>query len=98
MDQFRLQRLNPILHAKIGRQHFCIDTNDLNELIKLDRLTPVLIKCGNGRFTCPAQDVIHWIDIIDSQRKLAEAIIATQKPGSMTIETDYVRSVEMVLT
>jgi hypothetical protein len=28
------------------------------------RLTPVLVRCGGCRFTAPAQDVQHLIDII----------------------------------
>lgn len=29
-----------------------------------DRLRPVLVRCGNGRFTCAAQDAKHFMDII----------------------------------
>jgi hypothetical protein len=29
------------------------------------RLTPLLVRCGGGRFTCPAQDVKHFIAIIE---------------------------------
>lgn len=30
------------------------------ELAKLDRLFPVLVRCGGGRFTCGAQDYSHF--------------------------------------
>lgn len=30
---------------------------DLPQLIALDRLQPVLVRCGGARFTCPAQDL-----------------------------------------
>jgi hypothetical protein len=29
------------------------------------RLTPLLVRCGSGRFTCPAQDVKHFVAIIE---------------------------------
>lgn len=32
------------------------------------RLTPVLVRCGGCRFTCPAQDAAHLIDIITRER------------------------------
>lgn len=28
------------------------------------RLVQVLVRCGNGRFVCPAQDAQHFINII----------------------------------
>lgn len=34
---------------------------DLPELIKLDRLCPLLVRIGGGRFTCAAQDLEHLI-------------------------------------
>lgn len=30
------------------------------------RLTPVLVRCGAGRFTAPAQDVRHFIAAIEA--------------------------------
>lgn len=34
---------------------------DLPDLIKLDRLCPLLVRIGGGRFTCAAQDLEHLI-------------------------------------
>lgn len=31
------------------------------------RLTPLLVRCGGGRFTCPAQDVAHFIGLVERQ-------------------------------
>lgn len=36
----------------------------LAELVKLDRLCSVLIRCGGCRLTCPAQDVKHLIECV----------------------------------
>jgi hypothetical protein len=37
---------------------------DMPELIALDRLCPVLVRCGACRFTCAAQDCAHLITAI----------------------------------
>lgn len=39
---------------------------DLAELIKLDRLFPVLVRCGGKRFTCAAQDCAEMIKAIEA--------------------------------
>jgi hypothetical protein len=31
------------------------------------RLCMVLVRCGNGRFACPAQDAQHFVDIITKE-------------------------------
>lgn len=31
------------------------------------RLTQVLVRCGNGRFVCAAQDVKHFVSIIERE-------------------------------
>lgn len=31
------------------------------------RLVKVLVRCGCGRFVCPAQDVMHFADIIENE-------------------------------
>lgn len=41
-----------------------LDEKSLGELVKRDRLAPVIVRCGGGRFTCPAQDAKHFIQII----------------------------------
>ena len=41
-----------------------MDEESLNDFVKKDRLAPVLVRCGGGRFTCPAQDAKHFIRII----------------------------------
>jgi hypothetical protein len=48
------------------QQHGFITAAQLTELAAdpQARLTPVLIRCGGCRFTCPAQDAKHLIAII----------------------------------
>lgn len=33
-----------------------------------DKLRQVLVRCNGGRFLCPAQDVRHFMDIIDKEK------------------------------
>ena len=40
--------------------------NDLPELVKENRFQQVLIRCGNGRFVTPAQDVENFVRIINN--------------------------------
>jgi len=37
---------------------------DLPEIIAHKPLQPLLVRCGNGRFVCPAQDLEHFTGII----------------------------------
>lgn len=53
-----------ISELKIHNYGF-ITKSDLPGIIAEDRLHPVLVRCGCGRFTCPAQDVEHFIAIIE---------------------------------
>ncbi len=51
------------------RSHGFMREADVEELTKIARLHPVLVRCGNGRFTCPAQNVIHFIAAIEAGGK-----------------------------
>jgi hypothetical protein len=46
-----------------------LDEKSLGDLAKRDRLAPVLVRCGGGRFTCPAQDAKHFIQIITEHKE-----------------------------
>jgi len=37
----------------------------LPHVIEANRLEPLLVRCGGGRFICPAQDVSHFIGLIE---------------------------------
>lgn len=36
----------------------------LDKIIEENRMHPCLVRCGSGRFMCPAQDVRHFVKII----------------------------------
>lgn len=48
----------------VKQQYGCLDLSNIHELASLDRLRLVLVRCGNGRFLCPAQNVEHFCNII----------------------------------
>ncbi len=48
------------------RMSFVLDV-DVPHLIKEDRLQLVLVRCGNGRFLCPVQDLDHFVNIITKE-------------------------------
>ena len=70
-----------VLRQAITNEGFLNSERDL-EILAQDqdtRLLNVLIRCGGGRFTCPAQDAEHFITLVVS--------------GNDAGQTDYVRDV-----
>ena len=51
---------------KIKSQDGFLNDTDIDALKEHDRLRQVLVRCGNGRFTCAVQDVKHFCEIIDA--------------------------------
>jgi len=56
--------LQELLADRLSNDHGFLRDADLTELARLDRLRLVLVRCGECRFTCAAQDALHLIDII----------------------------------
>jgi len=55
--------IEKILNEKMG----FISLPMLDKVIEENRLYPCLVRCGCGRFICPAQDVGHFIKIIEKE-------------------------------
>ncbi len=53
-----------IFIAGLGFGSF-LRVNQMPELIALDRLCPVLVRCGGKRFTCAAQDCAEMIRAVE---------------------------------
>ncbi len=53
-----------LIRSSMGFLHNDVD---LRRLIEEDRLQPVLVRCGGGQFSCPAQDVEHFTEIITKE-------------------------------
>ncbi len=63
----KISRVNPTLANKINAQHIFLTNEDIAEVEKIDRMMMVLVRCGNGRFVCPVQNVLHFCNIIDKE-------------------------------
>jgi hypothetical protein len=55
-----------LLKEKMG---FITSKEEEESLIREDRLQSVLVRCGGGRFSCPVQDLNHFISIISRDGK-----------------------------
>jgi hypothetical protein len=50
----------------MDKQHgFICSDDDLDLVVRLDRLTKCLVRLGNGRFVCSAQDVHHLVKMVE---------------------------------
>ena len=59
-----------------------LDRLGIETIAREDRLRLLLVRCGNGRFLCPAQDVDHFIQIIDrdGQDYIRDVSLPTSDP------------------
>ena len=48
-------------------QYGFILENQIEQIVAINRFEQILIRCGNGRFLCPAQDAKHFISIIEKE-------------------------------
>ena len=60
-----MNQLQAFINGKLQNGGF-LSSEDLPDLIKIERLQQVLVRCGGCRFTCAAQDVEHLIKCIDA--------------------------------
>lgn len=44
-----------------------LTTDQIKTIAETDRLKKLLVRCGCGRFIAPAQDVMHFIEIIQRE-------------------------------
>lgn len=54
---------------RVHTRHGFLSKEDLAVVASNDRLAQVLVRCGGCRFTCPAQDAQHLMDIIERDAK-----------------------------
>jgi hypothetical protein len=66
-DIAKIRRANPQLASTMEATGGFLNTHTLPQIIAVDRLMLVLVRCGNGRFLCPAQDVEHFTNIITKE-------------------------------
>lgn len=64
----QIRKTNPALAASIEAQVGCLTNEQLVEVAKIDRFIPVLVRCGQGRFTVAAEQANHFINIINDSK------------------------------
>jgi hypothetical protein len=85
----KIRERNPALADKIYQQAGFVTDEDLPKIIEIDRLMLLLVRCGNGRFLAPAQDVAHFVGIIEEHAKLKQEKTGTPMQG------DHIRDVSI---
>lgn len=55
------------LAFKLEQNYMFLAKEDVEKVKSIDRLMPVLVRCGGGRFTCPIQDLNHFMDILGKE-------------------------------
>lgn len=83
----KIRNSNPQLADKIENHCWFISDIEVPELIKIDRLIMVMVRCGGGRFLCPIQDLNHFIKIIEEHNRFSAKYWQTNG--------DYVRDVSL---
>ena len=53
------------LRVTVKLQHGHLTEAQLPTLVRLRRLDLVLVRCGMGRFLCPAQDAAPFIELVE---------------------------------
>ena len=54
---------------RIDKQGGFLTTAELTALVAADKMRMVLVRCNNGRFLCPAQNVAWFSDLLTSTGK-----------------------------
>lgn len=58
------------------------------------RLTPILVRCGCGRFTAPADQVLHFVRIIERDAKTNKAPLVD---SDAWMDSDYIRDLSLAV-
>lgn len=58
--------MSDIKRIKEENHGFIASDDDLADVVRENRLQPLLVRCGNGRFVCPAQDVETFVRMVNA--------------------------------
>ena len=53
---------------KIAQPGGFIDEEMIDAIESIDRHAMLIVRCGGGRFMCSAQNVKHFVDIVNNER------------------------------
>ena len=56
--------IEKLLKEKMG---FITSAEELKSVIAENRMQLCIVRCGGGRFLCPAQDAEHFMDIVNKE-------------------------------
>jgi hypothetical protein len=85
----KIRAKDAALAAKIEKQGGFLKDTDIPALIAVDRNQLVLVRCNGGRFLCCADNVAHFIGIIEEHATLKE-----EKTGQ-PMQGDWIRDVSL---
>lgn len=76
----------------------CMNADDVAQLAELDRLRQCLVRCNGGRFVTAAQNVKHYIAIIERDFNHLQVQASGESPEvtAMIQGADYVRDVSLL--
>jgi len=82
-----IERAFPMMSWRIRSNGGFLTTENVQAMAtnETTRLLPVIVRCGNGRFVCGAQDALHFVEIIERDAK----------NHPVTEETEYVRDISL---
>lgn len=94
MDNLQtITKSNPQLAQEIQKNYGFITESQISELEAIDRFMLVMVRCNNGRFVCPIQDLKHFKQIIQEHYRFLQE--KSQEPGWMH-GGDWVRDVSVL--
>lgn len=85
----KIRKADPALADKIEGQGSFVTEDDIDGIVSINRHMLLLVRCGNGRFLTPAQDVKHFTGIISEHATMKAAARGIRFAG------EYVRDVSL---
>ena len=58
--------MSEIKRIKSRNMGFIASDADLSAVVRENRLEPMLVRCSDGRFVCPAQDVDTFVKMVNA--------------------------------
>lgn len=85
----KIASFNMKLANQIVQQGGFLNSDQVAQIAKIDRGMLLLIRCGCGRMMVPAQDVLHFANIITEHAKLKQEKTGEEFSG------DYIRDISV---
>lgn len=75
---------------KIEQQGGFVTMEDVAQIERIEPHQILLVRCGNGRFLAPAQNVEHFVEVVNGS--------SAKRPDGFSGHWDYVRDVSFTAT